>query len=286
MQAVRDSAGKEDAPDVKRMCELLQVNRTSAYREPAPAGKDERPVTDDDEARMAVIDEVHLKLPASGARKMARECTKRKLPTTRYQATELMRRMNVKAVYPKPDTSKPAKQHPKFPYLLRGMKIEKPGQVWATDITYIRMGRGHMYLTCVIDWATRYVVGWRLSDTLEAGPVVECMEAAIAEHGAPEIANSDQGSTYTADEYVKCLERHGVRQSMDGKARWVDNVIVERWFRTLKSEFLRLEEYETPRELRKVIERSVELYNNDRLHESLGYDTPAERYFAELPLAA
>ena len=284
MQAVRDSSGRDGAPDVKRMCELLQVNRTSTYREPA-GPKAEKPVTDDDEARMAVIDEMHLKLPASGARKMARECTRRGLETTRYQATELMRRMNVKAVYPKPDTSRPAKQHPKFPYLLRGMKIDRPGQVWATDITYIRMGRGHMYLTCIIDWATRFVVGWRLSDTLDAAPVAECMEAAIAEHGKPEIANSDQGSTYTAQEYVKCLERHGVRQSMDGKARWVDNVIVERWFRTLKSEFLRLEEYETPRELRNIIEKSVRLYNYDRLHESLDYDTPAERYF-DLSLAA
>ena len=167
------------------MCELLQVNRTSAYREPAQ-GEEGKPVAGDDEARMAVVDEARLELPASGARKMARERARRGLETTRYQATELMGRMNVKAVHPKPGTSKPARQHPKFPCLLRGMKIDRPGRVRATDITYIRMGRGHMCLACIIDWATRYVAGWGLPDTLEAAPVVEFMEAAFGEHGEPE----------------------------------------------------------------------------------------------------
>lgn len=234
---------------------------------------------------MAIIDEVHTELPATGARKMAAECRRRGVPATRYSAGAAMAEMGIRPFYPKPSTSAPAKRARKFPYLLRGLDIARPNQVWATDITYVRMGRTHMYLSVVIDWATRYVVGWELSDSLSADAPVACFKRAMREHGAPAIANSDQGSTYTADAYVAMLAEAGVRQSMDGKARWVDNVVVERFFRTLKTEWLRISEYSTPRELRGCIAEFVRKYNDVRLHESLGYATPSERY-ASLPKAA
>ncbi len=235
---------------------------------------------------MAIIDEMHLKLPATGARKMAEECCRHGYRTTRHQAMRLMDEMNMQPCYPRPDTSRPAKENPKFPYLLHGLEIERPNQVWASDITYIKLGRGHMYLTSVIDWATRMIVGWELSDTLDAAPCVDCFKRAIDRYGVPEIGNTDQGSTFTASSFVDMLAAHGVRQSMDGRDRWVDNVIVERWHRTLKSEWLRWQEYETLRQLRDTIARFVDLYNNDRLHASLDYRTPAEAYFGSLAQAA
>lgn len=273
--AAEDAAGMTRA----RRCELLGVARTTTYRTPRPTHAPTQEEIDEKEARMAIIDQTHLKLPASGARKMAKECTRRGFKTTRYQAKRLMDEMNVKPCFPKPDTSRPAKEDPRFPYLLRGMRIWLPNQVWASDITYIALGRGHMYLTTVIDWASRMIVGWRLSDTLEAAPCVECFEEAVARHGVPSIANTDQGSTFSAQAFCDMLASHGIRQSMDGRARWVDNVIVERWHRTLKSEWLRWVEYDTPRELRETIARFVDLYNNERLHASLDYRTPAEAYF-------
>jgi len=265
----------------------MGINRSTLYYAPKKDnGTGKRPITEDDEERMNIIDDIHIQLPASGARKMARECTKRGYPTTRHQAGRLMDRMNVKAVYPKPNTSRPAKQHPKFPYLLKGKRIWLPNQVWASDITYVRCGKGHMYLTVIIDWYSRKIVGWALSDTLEAAPVVDCMKKAFEVHGIPGIANSDQGSTYTANDYIDLLASNGVRQSMDGKGRWIDNVIVERWFRTLKSEHLNIVEYTTPRELRNEIASFIEKYNALRLHESLDYITPNECYEAAFKEAA
>ena len=197
-----------------------------------------------------------------------------------------MAEMNLRAICPKHGTSRPAKGRKRFPCLLRGTKIWLPNQVWATDIAYIRMGRTRMYLTAVIDWAARMIVGWGLSDALEAAPATAVFEAAIERHGVPSIANSDQGSAFTADCFVDMLASHGVRQSMDGKARWVDNVVMERWFRTLKSEWLRLQEHETPRELRDAIARFVDIYNNKRLHQSLDCKTPAECYYEPFAQAA
>lgn len=194
----------------------------------------------------------------------------------------------------RPPTSRPAKQNPRFPYLLRGKRVGFPNQVWSTDITYIPLGRCHVYLSAVIDWHSRYIVGWRLHDTLEARECVACMERAFDEHGTPAVANSDQGSTYSSAEYVECLRHRGVEQSMDGKGRWADNVYVERWFRDLKHYCIYQREYSTFGELRRLIAEYVDNYNNRKLHGSLGYETPASWYYsglnsrdsAELPLAA
>lgn len=235
---------------------------------------------------MAVVDEARLEMPAAGARKMAKECTRCGLPATRHAASRLMRCMGIAPVCPKPSTSSAAKGHPGFPCLLRGMRIWLPNQVWATDVTCIKMGRTHMYLTAAIDWATRTIAGWELSDTLEAAPVVERMRRAFEERGVPAVAISDQGSAYTARAYVDLLADNGVRQSMDGKARWVDNVVMKRWFRALKTEWIRINDFSTPRELREVIAEFVDTYNNRHLHASLGYRTPAECSYEPFAKAA
>jgi putative transposase len=190
-----------------------------------------------------------------------------------------MNEMGLCAIYPKPNLSKPGKGHKKFPYLLRNKAIWLPNQVWAIDITYIPMARGHMYLTAILDWHSRYIVGWALSDTLETAPVIEAVKAAIKRYGVPGIS-SDQGSQFTSDDYIELLAAQGIRQSMDGKARWVDNVRIERWFRSLKTEYVYINEYCSPRELRAGIAAYIAAYNGQRPHQSLGYDTPLNVYWS------
>jgi len=188
--------------------------------------------------------------------------------------------MGIYAIYPKPNLSKPGKEHKKFPYLLRNKSINFPNQVWAIDITYIPMKQGHMYLTAIIDWYSRLIVGWALSDTLDTAPVLDALAKAMDLYGIPCIINSDQGSQFTSEAYIDALSVKGIRQSMDGKARWVDNVIIERWFRSLKTEYVYINEYASPRELRAGINDYIEGYNNIRPHEGLGYETPAAVYNA------
>jgi putative transposase len=192
-----------------------------------------------------------------------------------------MQEMGIFAVYPKPDTSAPNKRHKKYPYLLRNKNIWLPNQVWALDITYISLGRSHMYLTAIIDWYSRFIVGWALSDTLETAPVLEALKQAIERYGVPAIINSDQGSQFTSGEYTEYLKSLGIRQSMDGKARWVDNVIIERWFRSLKQEEIYINEYQSPRELRLGIKEYVETYNYERPHDSLNNERPVTVYGAK-----
>lgn len=235
---------------------------------------------------MAEIDKIHTSMPATGARKMARMLTARKLATSRYEATTLMRQMNICAIYPKPNLSKPAKSHPHFPYLLKGKRIFCANQVWSIDITYIPYKGGHMYLTAIIDWYSRMIVGWRLADSLDSAPVLSCVKEAFDHFGTPAIMNSDQGSHFTASAYSALLSDHGVEQSMDGKARWVDNVIIERWFRTLKYEWVYINEYDSPRELRTGIAGFIQDYNEMRLHESLDYKTPIEVWGSSFTQAA
>lgn len=185
-----------------------------------------------------------------------------------------MGEMGIYAIYPKPRLSSPDKSH-KLPYLLKNMSIYLPNQVWAIDITYIPMAQGHMYLTAIIDWHSRFIVGWELSDTLDTVPVLDAVKKAIEEYGAPGIINSDQGSQFTSDAYKKLLKNNNIRQSMDGKARWVDNVIIERWFRSLKTEYVYINEYASPRALRAGIREYIEDYNELRPHQSHDYNTPA-----------
>ena len=195
---------------------------------------------------------------------------------TRHCVFGLMGEMNARPVYPRPNPSKPVKKALKHPCLLKNKTIRFSNQVWSIDITHVPTGRPHMYLTCVIDWYSRYVVGWRLASDMGAAGVCECARLAFADHGEPAIMNSDQGSVFNSAEYEGLLAGRHVLQSMDGKTRWVDNVIVERRPRSLKSECLRLGEYETPAELRRPIRDYVDRYNNARRHQSLGYEMPAQ----------
>jgi putative transposase len=188
---------------------------------------------------------------------------------------KLMSEMGICAVYPHQNTSASAKNAIKLPYLLKNMLIWLPNMVWSIDITYIKMHRSHMYLTAIIDWFSRYLLGWELSDTLESAPVLSCVENALKSHGEPIIINSDQGSQFTSRDYIELLADYRVKQSMDGKGRWQDNRRIERWFRSLKVENIYITEYQAPRELRLGIGGYVRQYNHERPHESLSYARPA-----------
>jgi putative transposase len=232
-----------------------------------------------DECVMARIDYWHTQLPAAGTRQLSRIIRGQdSMPVGRKLLRRLMRVMGVVSMAPKPNTSKADKKHVVFPYLLHSLSVFLPNQVWAVDITYVKMGKSHMYLAAVIDWHSRYIIGWRLSDTLDTAPALELIESAVGRYGVPGIINSDQGVQFTSNEYVMLLKELGVRQSMDGKARWVDNVIIERWFRSLKREEIYINEYCSPRELRAAIGNYVSLYNETRPHSSVGGLTPAFVY--------
>lgn len=263
---------------ISRQCELLGLPRSSYYARPKPRGPEG--FTDEEERAMRIIDEEHAENSQYGARSHMRNLARHGIDFGRHHVARLMRHMGIRSTAPQPDTSKPAKYHPKIPYLLRGKRIDFPNQVWSTDITYVPLGRGHVYLSAIIDWHSRYIVGWRLHDVAEAEECVMCMERAFEENGTPSICNSDQGSTYTARVYMESLARHNVRQSMDGVRRWADNVLIERWFRDLKHNCIYQTEYGNMRELRKVISGYVERYNFRRLHSSLDWCTPAEWYFS------
>ena len=228
------------------------------------------------EKRMAEIDRIHTALPAQGARKMARDLTKMGLSTSRYEATRLMEMMNICCIYPKPNTSKPGKQHIRFPYLLKGKRIWLPNQIWAIDITYVPFKGGHMYLTAIIDWYSRMIVGFSLADSLHSAPVLKCVKEAFERYGIPALINSDQGVHFTSKAYIELLAEHFIAQSMNGKSSWVHNKMIERWFRTLKSEYLYINDFQSPRELRIGIADFIGKYNEIRLHESHNYMTPFE----------
>ena len=226
-------------------------------------------------------------MPYAGTRKLRKLLREHDgLKVGRKLIKRLMDEMGIYAIYPKPNLSKPGKDHKRFPYLLKNKAIVFPNQVWAVDITYIPMKHGHMYLTAIIDWHSRFIVGWALSDTLDAAPVIEAIKQAMERYGIPSIINSDQGSQFTSGDYIKLLATNGVRQSMDGKARWVDNVIIERWFRSLKVEYVYINDYSSPRELRAGIEGYVQDYNTLRPHQSLVQETPAAVYYAPFSAGA
>ena len=253
------------------------MNRTSVYYEPT------EPTEEDilrEEYIKSRLDFWHTNFPTFGSRKLLNKLRQddKIEGIGRDLVRRYMREMGIFAVYPKPNLSKPGKGHKKFPYLLRNKVIWLPNQVWAIDITYISLGKSHYYLTAIIDWYSRFIVGWALSDTLETAPVLNAVKQAIDKYGIPDIINSDQGSQFTSDDYVNLLKSFGIRQSMDGKARWVDNVIIERWFRSLKCENIYITEYTNPRELRLGITNYVDNYNYERPHSSIGDMRPYQAY--------
>ena len=259
---------------ISRQCSLLGVSRSSIYRE---RQGEESP---HNQALMARIDRLFLEMPYYGSRKIRKALRLEGYPVGRKRVQRLMRKLGLQAIYQKPNTSKPHPEHRIYPYLLRGLKIDRPNQVWATDITYIPMPRGFLYLVAIIDWYSRKVLSWRLSNTMEADFCVEALEEALALHGAPGIFNTDQGSQFTSTAFTDVLKDHGVRISMDGRGRFLDNIFVERLWRSLKYENVYLHAYATGSEARRGIGRWLRQYNTRRLHQALGYLTPDRVYFA------
>jgi putative transposase len=252
---------------VRRQCELLGLNRSSWYYEA-------RGESAENLALMRRIDEQYLVTPYYGSRKMAKQ-----LGIGRERARRLMRRMGIEAIYAKPHLSRPAPGHRIYPYLLRNLAIVRPDQVWSSDITFVPMPQGWMYLTVVMDWFSRYVLSWRLSNTLDGLFCLEALEEALA-GGTPEIFNTDQGSQYTAERFTGRLQAAGVAVSMDGRGRWMDNVFVERLWRTVKYELVYLHDYTTPWALQRGLDWYFPFYNERRIHEALDYRTPAAVYRA------
>lgn len=249
------------------------MNRTSFYYVPNPK------TNDLEHSIKARIDYWHTKMCYLGVRRIKAKLNEDGYQVGRKLVRRYMDEMGISCIYPKPNLSKRNMQHKVFPYLLRNISITEPNQVWAIDITYISMGRGHMYLTAVIDWHSRFIVGWELSDTLDTKPVLDAVNRAIAMYGKPKIINSDQGSQFTSTEYVSLLKLSSIQQSMDGKARWVDNVIIERWFRSLKCDNIYLNDYATPKQLRAGISAYIREYNTERPHQSMDYLTPSMVYY-------
>lgn len=230
-----------------------------------------------------LIDEIHLKWPFLGSRRIRDELQDRGWRINRKRIRRLMQKLSIAAVAPTPNLSKPGKGHKIYPYLLRGLDITRPNQVWATDITYIPMPKGFLYLAVVMDWYSRRVLSWRLSNTLEADFCIEAVEEALAVHGKPEIFNSDQGSQFTSDDFTDMLKDAKVKISMDGKGRWMDNVFVERLWRSLKYEEVYLKAYENAAEAREGIGDWIRYYNTERRHQGLGRRTPDEVFAGNPP---
>lgn len=241
-----------------------------------------RPVSDATLTLMRRIDELHLERPFAGSR-MTRDMLRMEGSTCgRRHVGTLMRRMGIEALYRKPNTSRRHPGHPVYPYLLRGLKIDRPNQVWAMDITYIPMAKGFVFLTAVMDWFSRKVLAWRVSVSMDTAFCMEAVEEALARHGRPEIFNTDQGSQFTSEAFTSLLERHGIRISMDGRGSWKDNVFVERLWKSVKYEEVYLKAYETVSEARRSIGEYLEFYNGRRPHSSLDRMTPDQFYLAAL----
>jgi putative transposase len=267
---------EHDLPLTKQ-AKTLNISRRSLYYVPELV----RPA---DLALMRQMDKLHLEFPFAGSRMLRDLLAADGSKVGRRHVTTLMRKMGIEAVYRRPNTSKPAPGHKIFPYLLRGLTIGRPNQVWATDITYIPMARGFVYLCAVMDWFARRILAWRLSNTMEAEFCVEVLEDALAKHGRPEIFNSDQGSQFSGTAFTGVLIKNEIAISMDGKGAWRDNVFVERFWRSIKYEEVYLRAYEDVPEARQSIGRYLDFYNGRRPHTALDRRTPDQAYFNPLPL--
>ena len=231
---------------------------------------------------MKMIDMQYTKHPFYGTRRMMRWLRQKGHKVNRKYIRRLMRLMGIEGLAPKPNTSKPRKEHKKYPYLLKGLKIDRSNQVWATDITYVPMRRGFIYLVAIIDWYSRHVLSWRISNTLDSNFCTDALQDALRIYGKPEIFNSDQGSQFTSDDFIDVLKNNNIQISMDGKGRWVDNVFVERLWRSLKYEEIYPKCYDTVFEAKAGIAAYITFYNNERLHQALDYKTPSEVYNSSL----
>lgn len=261
---------------ISRQCALLGVNRATVYRRP-------RPVSAEDLRLMDLIDRQYLARPYYGSRRMAAWLATQGHGVNRKRVQRLMRLMGLVAIYQRPNTSKAAPEHPKYPYLLGGLNIERANQVWCSDVTYIPMAKGFVYLVAIMDWHSRAVLAWRLSNTLHADFCVEALEEALRRFGRPEIFNTDQGSQFTSTDFTDVLKAHGIKISMDGKGRCMDNIFVERLWRSLKYEEVYLHAYTSVPQAKAGIGAWLHFYNEERLHQTHGYRTPRQVYEAQCP---
>jgi putative transposase len=267
---------RSHALPITKQAQVLGISRGSVYYLP-------RPVPAADLGIMRRMDELHLEFPFAGSRMLRDLLAQEGIAIGRGHVATLMKRMGIEAIYRKPHTSTPALGHKIYPYLLRGMKVDRPNQVWAMDITYVPMARGFVYLAAVVDWFSRRVLAWRLSITQEAAFCVEALEDALARHGRPEVFNTDQGSQFTSHAFTGVLLTAGIAISMDGKGSWRDNVFVERLWRSIKYEEVYLRAYDTVSDARASIGRYLAFYNGRRPHSSLDRQTPDQAYFDRLP---
>jgi putative transposase len=256
---------------ITRQSELLGISRGSVYYVP-------RPVPKSDLKLMRRIDELHLEHPFMGARQLRDTLNREGFAVGRRHVSTLMERMGVKPLYRRPNTSRRHPAHPAYPYLLRGLRVDRANQVWAMDVTYVPMARGFVYLCVVLDWASRKALTHRISISLDASFCVEALEEAFSRYGHPEIVNTDQGAQFTSSAFIEALTSRNIRVSMDGKGAWRDNIFVERLWRTVKYEEVYLKAYESVRDARTSITRYLDFYNSRRPHSSLDKQTPDEFY--------
>jgi len=256
---------------IARQCALLGLARSTYYYQPAPVSAEELAVR-------AALDRAYTRWPFYGSRRLVWVLQQAGFAVGRKRVQGLMRELGLAAIYPKPRLSVPEASAREYPYLLRGLRIERPNQVWAVDITYVPLVRGWMYLVALLDWYSRYVLAWRLSNTLDTAFCLAALEEALARHGVPQIHNNDQGAQFTSREYVQRLEAHGIQISWDGRGRVYDNIFVERLWRTVKYEYLYLAEHSDGRQLTKGLSEYWRFYNEERPHQALNNCTPAEVY--------
>ena len=260
---------------ITRQCKILDVNRSSYYYR-------QKPIKLEDLELMRTIDELYLQNPSYGSRSIRRQLKRQGNKVNRKRIQRLMRLMGIEAVYPKPRTSRPHPQHKIYPYLLRDLTINRPNQVWATDITYIPMARGFMYLVAIMDWHSRKILSWRVSNTMEPGFCIDALKEAMNRYGAPDIFNTDQGAQFTSNAFTQVLKDNHVAISMDGRGRCQDNIFIERLWWTLKYQYIYLHSFDTGKALRRGLAWWIKYYNQERGHSSLDDRTPDEVYY-DLP---
>jgi putative transposase len=258
-----------------RQTQILGLSRSSVYYQSVPT-------SEVDLALMAAMDAIHMEFPFYGIRRIRGELLERGFHVGRQHVATLMRKMGIEALYPKRRLSAPHPGHRIYPYLLRGMEITRAGQVWCSDVTYLPMARGFCYLTVVMDWASRRVLSWRLSNTLDASFCIEALEEALEHYPAPDIFNSDQGAQFTSEGFTGLLASHGIQISMDGRGRWLDNVFIERLWRSVKYEEVYLKAYESIPEARRELGAYFDFYNKRRRHQGLEDKAPDEVYWSTL----
>ena len=267
---------REHTLSLTRQSQIFELSRSSLYYQAVP-------VSDQDLELMRLIDEIHLKHPFMGSRSIRDQLQDMGHKVGRQHVNTLMKKMGIAAMYRKPRLSKPHPDHKVYPYMLSNLDINRANQVWAADITYIPMARGFCYLVAIMDWASRKVLAWRLSNTLDASFCIEALQEALERYGSPEIFNTDQGSQFTSDAFIGILKSHSINISMDGKGRWMDNVFIERLWWSVKYQDVYLKAYSSIAEVRKGLRDYFEFYNSKRRHQSLDRRTPDDVYWRTLP---